>query len=690
MFKDEHVAKLHGCHSSPRQNWKRFVSGCCAFSSLFYLGGTLSAQSGYRDLPRFGAVTQVQAQDVPVAPPGFQPLPPSMPADIPGQPAVPADPRGTAPQASQSLHPDVVSLPGIQSEVSVIQRRSQLIVTRSRIVQAAVADPSIIDIVQHSPTELSVLGEGIGSTTLTIWFENNPDPLIYLVKSLRDPSLDDQRRIDYGRLESYIAEHFPNSKVRLFPVSGKIIVKGQARDSEEAAQILSLIRGEVINQNGGLFGPTTGLEINNAYTNGRFNANDLASSNIIDMLMVPGDFQVQLRVVIAELKRSELRQLATDIAVNINDGNAILSSALGGSPGSTMQAIINNGDVSVFINALHTNQTGKILAEPSVVTLSGHDATILAGGEFAVPTIVGLGGATGQQTVFRGFGTSMVVTPTVLDKDLIRMRIRPEFSEVNDANTSNGIPGLNTRRVDTTVELREGQSIVLGGLFSNQSLTNNRRIPFLSAIPAIGPALFASKRSNQEETELLILVTPEIVRPMEADEVPPLPGHEVTVPDDRSLYLRGMTQGANDPNVYQLAPYGHGSGTGIPVGHGQFNPAPSSPGYAPAPTQPGPGYGQGPGPGGYAPNGYPPQGYGPDPSAGQSSRYGNGPSRSARLPAGQPPRNNGSANRDYGPQTSRDSDNNRPTGRIARTIGGLRRDSNRATQVGYSRSNDYR
>lgn len=697
MFKDEHVAEQLCKSPSRKAKWKRLLSGCCALGSLLATGLPLAAQSGYpgyQGAPRFGAITQTQAhapapQGHPGAPPAFQPLPPAMPVDPANQPPVVADPHA----GTHGAHPDVVSLPGIHSEVSVIQRRSQLIVTRSRIVQAAVADPSIIDIVQHSPTELSILGEGLGSTTLTIWFENNPEPLIYLVKTLRDPSLDDQLRIDYGKLEQHIATHFPNSKVHLYPVSGKIIVKGQARDSQEAAQILEIIRGEVINQRGGLYGPTTGIELSTAYANGRFNAADLASSNIINMLMIPGDFQVQLRVVIAELKRSELRQLATDIAVNINDGNAILSSALGGSPGSTMQAIINNGDVSVFINALHTNQTGKILAEPSVVTLSGHDATILAGGEFAVPTIVGLGGASAQQTVFRGFGTSMVVTPTIIDKDLIRMRIRPELSEVNDANTSNGIPGLNTRRVDTTVELREGQSIMLGGLFSNQSLTNNRRIPFLSSIPGIGPALFASKRSNQEETELLILVTPEIVRPLEADEVPPLPGHEVTVPDDRSLYLRGMTQGPNDSNVYQLAPYGHGSGVGIPVGHGQHNPAPSSPGYAPVPTYPG----SAPGPGNFAPGGYGPGGqgpaYGPGPEGPEpysNNRYGtpgsNAP-RSARQPA--PPKT-GTSSRGYGPQAGRTDSAQPKTSRVARTISSLRRsnDSNRAQQVGYTRSND--
>ena len=175
MFKDEQVATSHSGHTAPKRRWKKFVSGCCALGSILCLSDIASAQSGYRDLPRFGAVTQTQAQDYPDDPGAIQQLPPSIPGDVPGQPE---DVMAPSTAISPTQHPDIVSLPGIHSEVSVIQRRSQLIVTRSRIVQAAVADPSIIDIVQHSPTELSVLGEGLGSTTLTIWFENNPEPLI--------------------------------------------------------------------------------------------------------------------------------------------------------------------------------------------------------------------------------------------------------------------------------------------------------------------------------------------------------------------------------------------------------------------------------------------------------------------------------------------------------------------------------
>jgi pilus assembly protein CpaC len=187
------------------------------------------------------------------------------------------------------LHPQIASLPDVTARMKVVQRRSQLIVTRSAVVRTAVADPSVVDVVQFSATEIAVIGLELGSTTLTLWFEGNPDPLIYLVEAIRDPSIEERQRVDYGRLEQKLAVLFPNSKVYLIPLSGKIIVKGQARDSEEAARILSIVRGEVINQNGSLGGPQpaalTGSAANFSPTSSLL-ATDLAAGNIVNLLDV--------------------------------------------------------------------------------------------------------------------------------------------------------------------------------------------------------------------------------------------------------------------------------------------------------------------------------------------------------------------------------------------------------------------
>lgn len=486
---------------------------------------------------------------------------------------------------TDALPKQIISMPDVTAQLKVIHRRSQLMVTKSNVVRTAIADQRVVDIVQFSPNELAFIGQSLGSTNVTFWFEDDPEPLIYLVEVIRDPSVEDQQRIDYGKLEQRLADLFPNSKVYLVPMSRKIIVKGQARSPEEASRILQIVRGEVINQNGflgnaGLAGG--GFGVGGAGGLGGLNGTaglnpfDLASSFVIDMLTVPGENQVVLRVRIAELKRSMLRQMGVDFNVLLNNGEQIFASAISGGS-ATLTGIFDSGNISVLINALELNGTAKILAEPNLTVMSGHPASFLSGGEFAVPTIVGINGVGGQQTTFRGYGVSLVVIPTIQDRELIRMQILPEFSAVDQSTAVGGVPGTQTRRVTTTVELHEGQTIALAGLLSHQTSTQVQRIPFLGAIPIVGPLVFASKTASQDETELLILVTPEIIRPMDPDEVPPVPGFEVTHPNNCELYFHAMTEGsAPDKNVYRLAPLGRGTGYGIPVGYPNFNPGPGT------------------------------------------------------------------------------------------------------------------
>lgn len=507
-------------------------------------------------------------------------------------------PQGQAPiQLVKSSEPEkpldqrIDSMPDITDNLEVIHNRSQLIVTKHKVARVFVANPGVIEVAPFSEKELAIIGTSLGTTTLSVWFEEDPNPLIYLVKTIRDPGLEEQRRIDYGKLERKIAILFPNSKVYLIPLSGKLIVKGQAANSQEAAQILQIIRGEAVSRDGSLFGPqgdTIGDTLGgnglggNGFGNGR-NRNNQFSSFIVNMLSVPGEFNVMIKVVIAELNRSQLRQMGIDWNYLINNGRHSVSSFIsGGVP--TLQAIFEAGEVSVLVNALASNGTAKVLSEPSLVVLSGTPASFIAGGEFAVPTIVGIGGAQGQQTSFRGFGTSVVVTPTIVDNDLIRLQILPEFSAVNSGNAVGGIPGVDTRRINTTVELREGQTLMLSGLLSRQQATEVTRIPLLGDIPVVGPLVFNSKRATEDESELLILVTPEIVRPMEPDEVPPVPGWYVTHPTDHELYKHAMTEGAPQTEVYQLPPYGNHVGVPQEVGYYHYNPAPATPQYAPIPN----------------------------------------------------------------------------------------------------------
>jgi pilus assembly protein CpaC len=477
--------------------------------------------------------------------------------------------------------------------LEIERRHSQLVITGKRVRRIAVTDSNIVNYVQYSETEISIVGLELGKTDLTLWFEDDDKPSIYEVSVVRDASLEEQRQTDFGKLERRLRTLFPNSQVALIPVGSQVLVRGQAYDGEEAQNILQIVRTEVFRTFGrnndlddGLGG--NALTGGGAFGGGGVNQNNRNNGNgiqfrdiVINELIIPGEFNVKMRVLVAEINRSELRNAGVDWRVFFNDGRHNVGSTLGGASGTTLSGIFENGEIQIFVRWLQSNGTIKLLAEPQIVTISGTAASILAGGEFAVPTIIGLGG--GQATSFRGFGTSLVVTPTIMDRDLIRLQVIPEFSELNTANAVDGIPGTNVKRVQTTVELREGQTFAIGGLISRQTSAQTSRIPLLGDIPWIGPRVFQSKNASEIETELLVLVSPEIVRPMEPDEVPPVPGYNATHPTDHELWYRGQTEGQPDNQVYQIAPFGSGVMHGEPVGYSLFNPAVTHGGFTPGP-----------------------------------------------------------------------------------------------------------
>jgi pilus assembly protein CpaC len=257
------------------------------------------------------------------------------------------------------------------------------------------------------------------------------------------------------------------------------------------------------------------------------------------MLDIPGEMQVMLKVRVAELSRSALRHIGSQL--NLNFGDFSLNSGFG--LGGAFNAVLNSKDVQLTIDAISTNSYGKILAEPNLVTLSGNPASFIAGGEFAVPTAVGVNGIGAVSTNFQGFGAQLQFTPTVLDKDRIRLQVAPTFSSINTTNTVNGIPGLTTRAVTTTVELREGQWLAIAGLIQDEQTGAKSGVPWLGDIPYLG-VLFSNRSVTRDETELLVLISPELVHPLEPEEAPLiLPGMEVTQPSDWAEFLVGDYEG---------------------------------------------------------------------------------------------------------------------------------------------------
>lgn len=428
-----------------------------------------------------------------------------------------------------------------EAELDVPLRRSKILRMKQPIFRAAIADPSIVEIVAFGTREIEIIGKTSGTTTVTFWLgdEDNPSHLSLVINVEKDDSIEDRRRLEYGELQGMINEMFPNSRIQLIPIADKLIVRGQVRDEQEAAKILSLLRDNStpVSSSFGSFGSANAGTAAEPFPD----ASELPKAQVISLLNIPGEKQVMLKVRIAELKRSAVRQLGADF--NFDVGDLMLSSALAGTGNIMATGTFNDDSFSLALNALTGNGSAKILAEPNLVVLSGQTADFISGGQFAVPTVVGVGGAQAATTEFKGFGTQLRFSPTVLDHDRIRLNVSPSFSTLNEANSVQGVFGVDTRSVNTTVELREGQVLAIAGLLQEQQSGESSRVPLLGETPLLRP-IFENKTVSRDETELLILVSPELVHPMEAHEAPTiLPGMEVTDPDDVDFFIYGDLEG---------------------------------------------------------------------------------------------------------------------------------------------------
>ncbi len=518
----------HGYDAS--RNWMQSRVRGAAWL-LAFVGLTCAIASAQEPLP------------LPGAPGG--PAPQSAGAIAPGGPWAPSEDhlRNPPPEVRNREAQLIGEVIDPQMIFHLHPTRSKVVRTRLPVTRVAITDATVVEVNQFSPTEFEFIGRQSGETTLTLWFSmpGEPESLIrYLVRVAPDQAEQARAELEYALLQDRINELFPNSQVQLVPVIDKLIVRGQARDAEEAAQILAVLRGVPGGFAEGFGGGLPGYNPAVSGVTARIpGAEDMLPMTIVNMLTVPGEHQVMLKVRIAELSRTALRELGVNFAVledNLNIRSLI-------SQGANMAAILDDNDYELFVKAFASNGNGKILAEPTLVTLSGYTATFIAGGEFAVPTAVGIDGVGAASTTFRGFGTQLAFTPTVLDKDRIRLHVTPSFSSLNASNSVDGIPGLDTRAVNTTVDLREGQWLAIAGLIQDEQHGEQSRVPFLGDLPLVG-ALFSDQQVRRGETELVVLVSPELVHPLENDRCPfVLPGMTVTEPTDSDFFFHLRLEG---------------------------------------------------------------------------------------------------------------------------------------------------
>jgi Flp pilus assembly secretin CpaC len=423
---------------------------------------------------------------------------------------------------------------------------------------------------------------------------------------------------------SQLRELFPDAKLRLTQVRGSLIVEGEARDADQVSQILDAIQGylDSITQNppvgqgvggapatgggtvapgvapapgadtpGGAAGaapaPGAGYPPNSiVYTNAGTvqvpSAAEQAGLRIINRIRVPGSQQVLLKVRVAELNRTSMRRIGGDLLAQFPEFGSLLGTRIGGASvgatttaaganfassattalgsNTTAFAIFPEAHFQLLLSALRQNSLLKILAEPNLVALDGHQASFLAGGEFPVPVPQsGAGGGAATITIqYKEFGVRLGFLPFVLDNDVVRLTIDPEVSSLDFSAgvTLSGtvVPGLNTRRAHTTVELQQGQTLAIAGLLQLTLDGSTTRIPGLGDLPILGP-FFSNTTSGRMEKELVVLVTPYLVEPMNADQVPHGPGDEVKAPNDLELYFLNRIEGRTGKDVRATTTY---------------------------------------------------------------------------------------------------------------------------------------
>ena len=380
--------------------------------------------------------------------------------------------------------------------------QSELIESDVSIRRVSVGNPELIEVVAVSNRELVVNAKAAGETTLIVWSAAGRKPFNVVVLPLPG-------KVDGVRRQ--FEKEFDGQDVTLTFEDGSVFLRGTVKDVTAAGRAVAIAStlGKVV--------------------------------NLLRVEVPPSDYQVLLKVRFADVDRSATSQFGFNL-LSTNAANTPGSISTGqfsppvpngaGSPTSfTLSNALNvflyrpDLNLGATIQALEARNLVQILAEPNLLTTSGSAANFLAGGEFPFPTLQGGGNGVGQITIqFREFGVRLKFLPTVTPRGTIHLSVSPEVSALDYSNSLQvsgyTIPGLSVRRMQTDIELEDGQSFVIGGLIDNQVTETIDKVPGLSKIPLLGK-LFQSRSVEKNNSELLVLVTPEIVRPIQAGETRP-------------------------------------------------------------------------------------------------------------------------------------------------------------------------
>jgi len=404
----------------------------------------------------------------------------------------------------------------------VLAGKSVVINMEARLRRVLVSNPTAIEAIVTSPSQLVVTAKGPGSSSLVLWDEGG-----------RSRMLDVLVDLDISGLRDSIQLAYPSEPIQVQADGDRLIVSGTVSETEVIESVMKMA---------GVY-----------------------SKNVVNSMTLgipPHERQILLEVKFAEVDRSRLDQFGFNLISTgtLNTPGAISTQqfgapvgAVGGAGGGgggqggvsgeigarlpgtttsfTMSDILNvflfrpDINLGATLKALQQNNVLQILAEPNLMALSGRPARFLAGGEFPFPVVQGGTNFTAVTIQFRPFGVRLEFTGYITKDDVIRMQVVPEVSTLDFTNalTISGflVPAVSTRRVETEVELRDGQSFGIAGLMDNRTQATMSKIPGIGDIPIIG-RLFRSKSTNRSKTELLVLVTPHIVDPVRVQGKEPI------------------------------------------------------------------------------------------------------------------------------------------------------------------------
>lgn len=361
------------------------------------------------------------------------------------------------------------------------------------------ADPNIADAQPITDKSLYLVGKTFGTTTVNLFSaEGNPVGLLAV-----------EVGADTADISRSIRAALPSSNVKVSTVNGRIRLGGSVPDAVSKQKVLDIVA-------------------------------QYGSPAVIDTMTLDGGQQVNLEVRILEASRNAGRELGITWSGAVGGTKLAIGSKpeAASSFSSFITGIIGGGfNISATINALENKGVVRTLAEPNLTTLSGVNASFLAGGQVPIRVPDGSGGSALQ---YRDFGVKLVFTPIVLDDGRIQIQLTPEVSSIG-GTTESGDPVFNTRTLQATVELRDGQSFSVAGLLQSSTDISQRQLPWIGDVPVLG-SLFRSSSYQKNETELVVIVTPRLVQPLTPGQVAATPFDQTQPPNDVEFFALGQVE----------------------------------------------------------------------------------------------------------------------------------------------------